>query len=51
LVKRPGVIGHIQGDAERGFEDGGYAFLTPTEGAGRATGTQVAIYDFGVDPK
>lgn len=30
---------------------GEYAFLMATEGAGKATGTQVVIYDFGVDPK
>jgi hypothetical protein len=30
---------------------GEYAFLMSTQGAGRATGTQVVIYDFGVDQK
>jgi len=30
---------------------GEYAFLMATEGAARATGTQVVIYDFGVDPR
>lgn len=32
------------------LQPGEYAFIVATQGAGKATGTSVVIYDFGIDP-